>query len=203
MYFDRSNPSHLLQLLDTFLADVQHKANSLVVHVGGTREHSEKEKIKNISSFIIDVAVKKDIPIIPVLFKGGLPEEDMGQKYEYPYNFGKQEIIIGNKLNKSDFLSLNSVERSKKFLDKLYELEGLHTIQKRDTSNKFENNIKLIMENFNLSQLGVICIQSLKELKSRQGLSNETNVMLDQLLNPGHLESKEVTTLRTMFKKGK
>ncbi len=68
------------------------------------------------SSFIIDAAVKAGIPIVSVAFSGALPNEDKGQKYQWPVHLQGQNYHFGKAIQPSSFKGLHSQARIDYFL---------------------------------------------------------------------------------------
>lgn len=91
LYFDRMNPRGLIEALKQDDA----AGASLLVHVEGTRALTAGQPVKRLSSVFLDMAVEKNLPVVPVRFVGGLPEEPTDGRLDFPYNNGKQDYIIG------------------------------------------------------------------------------------------------------------
>jgi len=91
MYFDRQNP---LELIDTLKKSGQPEA-SLLVHVEGTRAAAADQPVTRLSSIFLDMAIEKNLPLVPLRFVGGLPAEPSNERHDFPYGNGKQDYLIG------------------------------------------------------------------------------------------------------------
>ncbi len=91
MYSDRQNPQGLL---DALKATGKREA-SLLVHVEGTRAAAAGQPVVRLSSVFLDMAIEKNLPLIPLRFVGGLPAEALTERLDFPFGNGKQDYIIG------------------------------------------------------------------------------------------------------------
>ncbi|MDD3146891.1 MAG: 1-acyl-sn-glycerol-3-phosphate acyltransferase [Candidatus Riflebacteria bacterium] len=91
MYFDRQNPQ---QLIDTLKKAGPQEA-SLLVHVEGTRAAAANQPVTRLSSIFLDMAIDKNLPMVPVRFVGGLPTQASEERFDFPYGNGKQDYLIG------------------------------------------------------------------------------------------------------------
>ncbi len=198
LFFERDDPTSLLSLVDTYMKSASEENHSLLVHVGGTREQSEHERIQKISSFIIDAALQHSVPIVPLLLKNGLPNSDQGKKYEYPYQFGKQNIIIGAQLEPKVFNDLISVDRSNLFLQKLYQLTDLNTEPESDDA-EFEKKYVSLKERCSLNTFGAVCMQSLIETQATRDVQDKTVQLMNTLIHGKSSADVELKTIQKIF----
>ncbi|HNX75754.1 MAG TPA: 1-acyl-sn-glycerol-3-phosphate acyltransferase [Candidatus Rifleibacterium sp.] len=91
MYFDRQNPQ---QLIDTLKKAGKQEA-SLLVHVEGTRSSAANQPVTRLSSIFLDMAIDKNLPLVPLRFVGGLPVTPTDERFDFPYGNGKQDYLIG------------------------------------------------------------------------------------------------------------
>ena len=91
MYSDRQNPQGLI---DSLKKPGKQEA-SLLVHVEGTRAMAANQPVARLSSVFLDMAIDKDLPLVPVRFVGGLPAEPLEERLDFPYGNGKQDYLIG------------------------------------------------------------------------------------------------------------
>ncbi len=117
LFLDREDPSHLLEILDGYSQSVKENPRSLLVHVEGTRATQAGQRTEKVSSVLVDLSIKCDIPIVPVRFCGGLPLESNGNKYHFPVGLGKQDHYIGAAIEPERLDSLPYKERAVKILD--------------------------------------------------------------------------------------
>lgn len=91
MYFDRQNPQ---ELIDTLKKEGKQEA-SLLVHVEGTRAAAANQPVTRLSSIFLDMAIDKNLPLVPLRFVGGLPAEPSEERLDFPFGNGKQDYLIG------------------------------------------------------------------------------------------------------------
>ena len=197
--FNRSDPAHLLNVFARIYKDMQLDPFSLLVHVDGTRSEKANEKIKNVSSVLIDFAVKANMNIVPVRFCGGLPlEGDM--KLEFPYQFGKQDYRIGTPIPYDKLLGKSLIERVDFIKEKINGLTGtgkdLPTLSDELFQKKVEHNISEYKMPLYLSVIYSV-------LKVMDGISEETKDFLEginQLKNNPENVDKYKEVLSRFFK---
>jgi len=114
LLFDRSDQKHLLEILGGFAAELPGCPCSLLAHVQGTRALRAGEPVTMVSSVLIDLALRCDLPIVPVRFAGGLPREAARARLEFPAGFGRQHYFIGRALSSDDLRALNLRERKER-----------------------------------------------------------------------------------------
>ncbi|MFT5209955.1 MAG: acyl transferase domain-containing protein/3-hydroxymyristoyl [Flavobacterium sp.] len=116
LFFDREDQSDMLRILNNFAETVHKQPRSLLVHVDGTRAQQAGQPCEKVSSVLIDMAIKYQIPIVPVRFAGGLPLSQSDARLEFPVNYGSQDFYVGAALSPSDLEALPYVERAKKVI---------------------------------------------------------------------------------------
>lgn len=117
IYFDRNNPQGLIDELKN--SEVK---SSLLVHVDGTRARSADVPAARVSSIFLDMAISKNIPLIPVRFVGGLPVEPLENPIDFPYLNGKQDYLIGAPVYAEQLAALPYAQRPKMVLEKINSL---------------------------------------------------------------------------------
>lgn len=91
MYFDRQNPQELINNLKK----AGKQEASLLVHVEGTRSAAANQPVTRLSSIFLDMAIDKNLPLVPLRFVGGLPAEPSDERLDFPFGNGKQDYLIG------------------------------------------------------------------------------------------------------------
>jgi len=96
VYFDQSNPKMMFDLIEGFKRDVAARGASVMVHGPGTRARQAGARVERVGSPLLDMALELDMPIVPVCFSGGLPDETIqGGKLEFPWQQGAQTYHLG------------------------------------------------------------------------------------------------------------
>ncbi|MFZ5953320.1 MAG: lysophospholipid acyltransferase family protein, partial [Candidatus Rifleibacteriota bacterium] len=117
IYFDRNNPQGLIDELKA--SEVK---SSLLIHVDGTRSKSADVPAAKISSIFLDLAISKNIPLVPVRFVGGLPAQPVDKPLDFPFQNGKQDYLIGTPIYASQLSALPYGQRPKMVLEKINSL---------------------------------------------------------------------------------
>jgi hypothetical protein len=113
LFFDREDQGDMLRILNDFGQTVADQPRSLLVHVDGTRATQAGQPIEKVSSVLIDLAVKYNIPIIPVRFAGGLPIEPSDERLEFPVGYGGQDYYLGAVIEPAILESLPYADRAR------------------------------------------------------------------------------------------
>ncbi len=113
MYSDRQNPQGLI---DALKAAGERKA-SLLVHVEGTRAASADQPVTRMSSVFLDMAIDKNLPVVPLRFVGGLPAEPLEERLDFPFGNGKQDYIIGAPVMPEELKKLPYGQRPRFLID--------------------------------------------------------------------------------------
>lgn len=176
--FDREKPEQILKLLKDFEDNIISNPCSLLIHVEGKRAQEAGHQIKKISSVLFDIAKKNSLPIIPLRFVGGLPNENIKGRVDFTYGYGPQDYYLGKAISPEELEGINLKERSQLVLERINSLgadvEGNGLIA---NDSGFANKVKYRMQK-NLSESSAVFIEALLEWKDR---SDNTNFMLSKI----------------------
>lgn len=111
-FFDRAQQSDMLRLLHEFGSGLELNPCSLLVHVDGTRSQQAGMPVRAVSSVLIDLALKHELPIVPVRFAGGLPVEAGVGRLEFPYRLGQQDYYLGQAVHPQTLRALPYAQRA-------------------------------------------------------------------------------------------
>jgi hypothetical protein len=75
-----------------------------------------RQPSKQLSMALVDMAVQRRLPIIPVRFTGGLPLEPLARGLDFPFEFAQQDILLGCPLLPDELLPLRSDQRAQRVL---------------------------------------------------------------------------------------
>ncbi|MBV1858414.1 MAG: 1-acyl-sn-glycerol-3-phosphate acyltransferase [Nannocystaceae bacterium] len=113
LYFDQSQPQSMAGLLAGLEPGLRDGSTSFFLHPQGTRSQHAAESVTTVSSTILDLAVRLQLPIVPVRFTGGLPIEPIEGKLEFPVGYGAQDYWIGPSIQPETLSSLPYAQRSR------------------------------------------------------------------------------------------
>ncbi|MGA9601172.1 MAG: beta-ketoacyl synthase N-terminal-like domain-containing protein [Methylocystis sp.] len=117
LYFDQSKPESFFEIIEEFEAMQRRGPHSLLIFVEGTRMRGAGEEVSKISTILPELAVRLDMPIAPLRISGGLPLEAGPHKFDFPYDLGKQDYVIGSAIEPAEIGRLSLRERSARLID--------------------------------------------------------------------------------------
>lgn len=112
LFFQRQQQSDMLRLLQEYGESVESDPCSLLVHVDGTRTQQGGVPVAGVGSVFLDMALKHDLPVIPVKFAGGLPLTAGPQRLEFPFELGMQDYFLGKAILPDELRELPYALRS-------------------------------------------------------------------------------------------
>ncbi|MGH1345638.1 MAG: beta-ketoacyl synthase N-terminal-like domain-containing protein [Nannocystales bacterium] len=113
LYFDQSQPQSMAGLLGGLEPGLRDGSTSFFLHPQGTRSQHAAESLTTVSSTILDLAVRLQLPIVPVRFSRGLPTEPIEGKLEFPVGYGAQDYWVGPSIQPEELASLPYAQRSR------------------------------------------------------------------------------------------
>jgi hypothetical protein len=116
-YFDQQNPQQFLRLMDDIKSDVADRGVSTLVHADGTRALHSGQRVERLTSTLLDMAVGAALPIVPVYFAGGLPQETLERKLEVPYRHGAQDYMFGRPIMPDELAGWPYAQRRHRVID--------------------------------------------------------------------------------------
>lgn len=117
LYLDRSDPRDFIAVLDRAKRDILGRGASMMVHVDGTRQLSSTQRVGTVTSTLIDTAVESELPIVPLYFAGGLPEQPVRQRLDFPYRHTGQDYIFGPPIQPDELAALPYARRRTRVVD--------------------------------------------------------------------------------------
>lgn len=113
LYFDQSQPQSMAGLLGGLEPGLRDGSTSFFLHPQGTRSQHAAESVTTVSSTILDLAVRLQLPIVPIRFTKGLPVEPIEGKLEFPVGYGAQDYWIGPSILPETLAALPYAQRSR------------------------------------------------------------------------------------------
>jgi 3-oxoacyl-(acyl-carrier-protein) synthase/3-hydroxymyristoyl/3-hydroxydecanoyl-(acyl carrier protein) dehydratase len=116
-YFDQRNPEQFFSLIEDIKTDVAERGVSTLVHADGTRYVRSGQRVERLTSTLLDMAIQVQLPIVPIYFAGGLPEEPLDQKLEVPYRHAAQDYIFGRPIMPEELTAWPYANRRRRVMD--------------------------------------------------------------------------------------
>lgn len=116
-FFDQSIPESIFSILDEFARLQEKGPQSLLVFVEGERMTSAKDRLGKVSAILLDFAIRRGLPIVPVAVAAGLPEEPVDEKLDFPLNWGRQDYLIGAPIEPHELARHKLPERRRLIID--------------------------------------------------------------------------------------
>ncbi len=149
MYFDKQQPHVLIDALKN-----GERKDSLLVHVEGTRAMEAGQPVTKLSSVFLDMAIAKNVPMVPVRFVGGLPLTPTTERLDFPFGNGKQDYFIGGPIFPEDLTKMPYGQRPKFVMDQINSLGPLNDEDgPLEPNKKFEEKTKFFIESFGLPKM--------------------------------------------------
>ncbi len=124
LLIDRGSPEAVFQALADALERTRTENNSLLVHVEGKHALQARQPVEVVSTALIDLAVSKGVPIVPLRFAGGLPVTPVDAPLAFPVDYGAQDFLVGAPILPEALAPLASSERRARVLDALNGVGG-------------------------------------------------------------------------------
>ena len=116
LLIDRASPEEVLASLKGALDRICAEQMSLLIHVEGVHALRAGQPVEVVSASLIDLAVERSIPIVPVRFAGGLPVDPVDAPLAFPVDYGQQEIWVGEPILPATLQSKPSAARKEMVL---------------------------------------------------------------------------------------
>jgi hypothetical protein len=116
-YFDQSAPESIFDIVEEFARLQKREPHSLLIFVEGERMRSAGERVTRVSTILPEIALRLHMPIAPVRISGGLPFEGGAQKYDFPFDEGAQDHVIGAAIEPEEIARLSLKERSSRIVE--------------------------------------------------------------------------------------
>ncbi|MFT7646937.1 MAG: acyl transferase domain-containing protein/3-hydroxymyristoyl [Candidatus Poriferisodalaceae bacterium] len=123
-YFDQAEPESMFTIVREVAAGMAAGQQSFFVHPQGTRAQSSRELTTKCSSVFVDLAIELGVPIVPVRFLGGLPDEPIDGKLEFPVGHGAQDYWIGEPIEAEQLKVMGLRERIDYVISSINNLGG-------------------------------------------------------------------------------
>ncbi|GAB3029377.1 beta-ketoacyl synthase N-terminal-like domain-containing protein [Mycobacterium bourgelatii] len=121
-YFDQRQPRQFFDVVEEIKSDAVSHAVSTMVHADGTRYVRSGQRVERVTSTLLDTAIDVSMPIVPVYFAGGLPEQPVGHKLEVPYRHAAQDYIFGRPILPDELRALPYAHRRSRVLEAINDL---------------------------------------------------------------------------------
>ena len=92
----RQDIAGMWRAFQAYLDKVRDEQMAFLVHVEGKHKERAREPVGIVSAALVDSAVERGLPIVPVRFAGSLPLEPSGVRPEFPVGLGPARAIMGS-----------------------------------------------------------------------------------------------------------
>ncbi len=192
-FFDRADPSSLPALVERLSAEmVTRRPRHVMVHVEGTRSTSCAVPVSRMSGTFVDMAVERQLPIVPLRFVGGLPREPVTDRLEFPVAHGRQTLIFGAPILPETLSSLPYKDRKGAVIDALNALgPGAEFEQPGTPDPAFEQSVRTWQAERGVPEVDAVMAQVLVETTEP---SEDTRRLVDAMLRKRPLEGDDPVT---------
>ena len=116
MYGDTLGLLHLLPALER---DLRSGAWGLHIVASGQREWVARTRLREVSSVWLELAMRLNMPVVPVRFSGCLPLEDPGHPSDLPWGLGRLDVRFGAEIAPEELTALTVKPRKMRVLQAL------------------------------------------------------------------------------------
>jgi 3-hydroxymyristoyl/3-hydroxydecanoyl-(acyl carrier protein) dehydratase/1-acyl-sn-glycerol-3-phosphate acyltransferase len=117
VFIDQRDGAAALRTLEQCGRLLQEESTSVMVHVEGKRSVTCRRPVEVMSSTLIDLALRAEVPIVPLRFVGGLPPHTLDRQLHAPYGYGSQDFYFGPPVLPEQLGALPYVKRRQLVLD--------------------------------------------------------------------------------------
>lgn len=142
-YFNQQTPQQFFGLIEEIKRDTADHGVSSLVHPDGTRYFRSGQRVERLTSTLLDMAIDMSMPIVPIYFAGGLPEEPVDPKLEVPYRHAAQDYIFGRPIMPEELAALLYAHRRRHVIDAINALAPFSNAP-HDPNIDVENRIAAI-----------------------------------------------------------
>jgi 1-acyl-sn-glycerol-3-phosphate acyltransferase len=176
LVFSAEERESLFPVLEEYRKILTMERASLYVAVEGQRAHRADHPVRRLSSTFIDLAVENDLPIVPVKFVGGLPQEAVRERLDFPYHHGKQDYYLGRAIWPSTLHGLAYAERPRHVMERINEMgPEAHLEMPLPPDRGFSARVAAL-ERGGVPGMVALLIESLRDLEEP---SDETRAFLE------------------------
>lgn len=118
-YRDEYAAASLVDMREALEGALARDRHSLLVHTAATRVLSCRVPLTVMSGFFVDLALRLDLPIVPVRFAGGLPVETMDDFRDFPIGFTGQDYHLGRAIRPGELAPLGREARIRLILERI------------------------------------------------------------------------------------
>ncbi len=152
-FFDQEDQASMLQLLGEVKDVILNQQHSLLVHIQGMRTYSCRQPVSTLSSVFLDLAIRLELPIIPVAFAGGLPVEPLENPLEFPYGYTCQNYHLGQAIFPDTLNALPHAERKSFVIDRINQLSHVFDSATPHAPDRhFERRVRETMTQYRISE---------------------------------------------------
>ena len=170
-FFNRDDPAAFPAVINGI---IDHR--SLMVHIEGTRSLCCGNPVTTLSSVLLDLAIKRQLPIVPVRFSNGLPRQKQPERLDFPYLMGRQDYFIGKPILPEEIAALAYKERRDFVLAAMNEV-GPAIAQEQPSlgDTEFFQRVQARQNKMGISQVNAVFIEAFEDV-------SEPSLMTTKLL---------------------
>jgi hypothetical protein len=151
LYVPLNDGRAMLDLISGITTTIEAKRCGLLVHVAGSRILTCRDPVRYMSSAFLDVAIARHYPIVPLKFRGGLPEEPLEGFIDFPIGYGTQEYLIGRSISPEELEAVRAPDRRDFILDRINGLGGSPNEERPNPPDpSFKAEVRALIERFGI-----------------------------------------------------
>ncbi|MBX2811412.1 MAG: 1-acyl-sn-glycerol-3-phosphate acyltransferase [Myxococcales bacterium] len=185
-FFDRDDRASLAGVITKLASQLASNHKAVMVHVEGTRALHENHRLQKMSGAFLDLAIQTQVPVVPVWFAGGLPEEPLPSRIDFPNGMGKQDLWLGRPFSPEELATLPYGPRKTAVISAINDLgdaakRGAQTSFVSDPI--FQENVRTRMSRTGIEEADAVMMEVLLETPKPRA---ETTTRLTEAARAGH-----------------
>lgn len=182
LVFSAEERESLFPVLDEYRQILTEEKSSLYVAAEGQRAHQANHPVRHLSSTFLDLALENEVPIVPVKFSGGLPQDPLPERLDFPFRNGQQDFYLGQAIQPAQLAGMGYAERPRLVMQRINQLGAeLHQEMPIAPDPEFAGRVERLQKR-GCPGLVAVLIESLKEFPEPSG---ETRAFLESVSLPG------------------
>jgi hypothetical protein len=127
-----------------------------------------------VSAALLDLAVRCEMPIVPVRFAFGLPREPLAERLEFRFGAGAQHYVFGEVIQPAMLRPLNLRDRKTRVIDALNHTGPALPDEKPAAANDgFGARAEVLESKLQLSRIAATLIAALENVPGRDAATEE------------------------------
>ena len=179
VYFNQDDRSSLFDIINNLKTTITREGISVFLHVEGKLGVSCRNPVKILSSVFIDMAKESNLPIVPVLFAGGLPVKEMDATLDFPTGYGKQDYYVGRPILPDELQELPYASRRKYVMGAINNLGPPSEVETPNPPDPaFKEEVSRLMNQTGMTEEKAVLLKAMEGLAPTHAVDEQTRALI-------------------------